>query len=218
MTTGSAVAVIAAQRARRGDRLLEIMAVVLLGIATVGTAWCGYQATRWNSEQGRLSNEAASEETEAARLFGLATQTVSYDSMIVAQYAAAVTAGDDRLVAFYRSTLVRPEFLPVIDRWEAQIAEGEHPPNLLEDRAYLDEQLARYEAAKGQAAALEAESQEAQENADDYVLTTLLLAASLFLAGITTSFRVRTARVLLLAGAALVLAFAATRLVTLPVA
>ena len=35
------------------DRILEILAVLLLGITTVGTAWCGYQASQWSEAQRR---------------------------------------------------------------------------------------------------------------------------------------------------------------------
>ncbi len=59
--------------------------------------------------------------------------------------------------------------------------------------------------------------EEAGSHADAYVLTTLLLASALFFAGLTTSFRVRFARLLLLAGASLMLAYAASRLSTLPI-
>jgi hypothetical protein len=51
-----------------------------------------------------------------------------------------------------------------------------------------------------------------RKEADAYVLTTLILASALFFAGITTSFRVRFARLLLLVGATLLIAYAAARL------
>ena len=71
------------------DRLTEMIAVLLLGIATVGKAWCGYQSSRWNSEQQDLGRRASDERVEANRLFGLALQTVQYDANMIAQYAQA---------------------------------------------------------------------------------------------------------------------------------
>ena len=50
------------------------------------------------------------------------------------------------------------------------------------------------------------------------MLTTLILASALFFAGLTTSFRVRFARLLLLGGASLLIAYAASRLVDLSIA
>ena len=52
----------------------------------------------------------------------------------------------------------------------------------------------------------------------DHMPTTLRLAAALFVSGLTTSLRVRLARVLLLAGASLTIADAASRLIDLPIA
>ena len=62
------------------DRFLEVVAVILLGIATVGTAWCGLQSALWNGEQDDLSNRLSDERIEANRLFGAAAQSMSYDA------------------------------------------------------------------------------------------------------------------------------------------
>jgi hypothetical protein len=78
----------------------------------------------------------------------------------------------------------------------------------------LDDSLVRV--AKSGANA--AESGKAGDQADAYVLTTLLLAAALFFSGLTTSFRVRLARVMLLGAASLTIAYAASRPIDLPIA
>jgi hypothetical protein len=158
--------------------------------------------------------ESSTVQVEAARQFGLATQVVSYDSNTISQYANAAAADNTSLMRFYRETLIRPEFLPILDRWEQQVAAGSSPENLLSDENYVDTQLSSYRATEASAEAL---SQEAGDEADDYVLTTLILASALFFAGLTTSFRVRFARLLLL-GSSLLIAYAAARLVDLSIA
>ncbi len=209
----------ASGRHRTGDRAIEVLAVVLLGIATVGTAWCGYQSTRWNGEETDRARTATAAHLEAGRLFGLATQLVSYDSNLVVAYAEATSAENVRLQEFLRESLIRPEFLPLLDEWEAAVLAGDAlPGNLLQNEEYLDEQFADYRLAEAAAGDLELASAEAGENADSFVLTTLLLASALFFAGVTTSFRVRLARVALLAGAVITVAYAAARLADLPVA
>jgi hypothetical protein len=195
-----------------------VLAVALLGVATIGTAWCGYQATRWNGEEADLARQSAALQVESARQFGLAAQIVSYDSSIISQYANAAADDNANLLRFYRETLIRPEFLPIVDEWEQQVAAGETPENLLEDEDYRDAQLAPYRETQARAEALSLEAQRAGNEADDYVLTTLILASALFFAGLTTSFRVRLARVLLLTGSSLLIAYAATRLAELNVA
>ncbi len=205
------------QRRERRHRILEIMAVALLGIATLGSAWCGYQATSWNSEENELARAASGLQVEGAREFGLAVQTVSYDAAMIAEYARAVADEDEALQGFVRESLIRPDFLPVLTAWEADITAGGQPTNLLGNQAYLDERMESYRETITRAEATALEAAEAGSNADDYVLTTLLLAAALFFAGLTTSFRVRFAQVLLLAGASVLIAMAAARLVDLPV-
>jgi hypothetical protein len=202
----------------RGDRLLEIIAVLLLGITTVGTASCGYQAAQWNGAQQDLAREASDQQVEGARLFGLATQKLAYDTNFLAQYAQAAEQGDDKLTAFYRTTLVRPDFLPVLDQWETQLRAGQTPTNLFQDTEYLDAQLAEYRQAVDRAAASTVASQQASQTADAYVVTTILLAVALFFAGVTSSFRYRPARAMLILLALGTLAVAASRLAGLPLA
>jgi hypothetical protein len=206
------------ERSRQSNnRLSEMIAVLLLGVATIGTAWCGYQASRWNQDQGDISREGSDLRVEANRQFGLATQTIVYDANLVAQYAKAVVDGDTQLQEFYRTTLFRRDFLPVIERWQQAIQQGNTPPNLLEDRDYVDTQLADYQATQAKAEAKDVEAKEAGKNGDDYVLVTVLFAASLFFAGVTTSFKLQAARLVLLMLAAVLIAYCLSKIATLPV-
>jgi hypothetical protein len=206
------------ERSRQSDhRLSEMLAVLLLGIATIGTAWCGYQASRWNQEQGDISREGSDLRIEANRQFGLATQALVYDANLVAQYAKAVVDGDTDLQQFFRTTLFRPAFLPVLERWEAAIEAGGTPPNLLQDSDYVGGELAEYEATQSEAEAKDVEAKDAGKNGDDYVLVTVLLASALFFAGVTTSFKMQAARLMLIGLAAVLIAYCLSRIATLPV-
>ena len=199
------------------DRLLELIAVILLGITTVGTAWCGFQAARWNGQSGDLSRVASAQQVESARLFGLATQRVAYDSMVVAKYAEASQAGNAALLKFYRESLVRPPFLPVLDRWEASVKAGGQTVGVFDDKDYLAAEFAAYQETVAAAEQANRESQQAGEVADGYVGTTILLAVALFFAGVTSSFLYRPARMLLLIAATGTVAIAAARIADLPI-
>jgi hypothetical protein len=200
-----------------GDRVLEIIAVLLLGVTTIGTAWCGYQASQWNGAQTDLARMSSDERVEASRLFGLATQKVAYDAGVIASYAQAVQSGNTALAQFYRTTLVRPQFVPLLEQWESQARAGGTPTSLFEDPDYLNSQFGDYQAATARSDELTTASQAASATADAYVITTILLAVALFFAGVTGSFRYRPARVLLLLLAVGTVAVAAQRLATLPV-
>lgn len=197
--------------------MIEILAVLLLGIATVGSAWCGYEASRWNGEQGDLSREASDLDIEANRLTGIAVQQVAYDASLLADYAQAVATEEDRLAQFYRSSLVRPQFLPLLEQWEDEVAAGRAPENLFEDEEYLDSQFGPAFEVQAKSEAVTQDSQAAGRSADAYVLTTLFFAIGLFFSGVTSSFRSRGIRVILLMGASLTVAFALARVADLPV-
>jgi hypothetical protein len=200
------------------NRLSEMIAVLLLGVATIGTAWSGYQASRWNQDQNDIAREASDLRVEANRQFGLATQSILYDANLVTQYAQAVSNGDTRFQDFLKNTMFRPDFLPVIERWQAAVQAGKTPPRLLDDQDYINKQLAPYQATQAKAEAKDLEAKDAGSNGDDYVLLTLLLAASLFFAGVTTSFKLEPARLILLLLAGVLLAYCISRIATLPVA
>ena len=206
-------------RDQRRSRGFEIVAVLLLGVATLGSAWCGYQASRWNGQESRLTSEASNEQVEGARLFGLATPDRE-----LRQHRRGAVRGSRRPPATRacRTSTARrssgPTSCPRSSTGRRRSRPGGNPGNLLEDEEYRNEQLADYEASQARAEALSAESREAGNTADDFILLTVLFASALFFAGVTTSFRLRSAQALLLLAAGLIIAYAAARLADLPVA
>jgi hypothetical protein len=199
-------------------RLIEILTVLLLGAATVGSAWSAYQVSRWNGVETDEARASAVFRIDSSREFALATQIVAYDSATVGQIAAATASENQALLDFLRTTLVRPGFEPVLQSWQAQIAAGETPTNLLSDDNYLGDLFAASIAAEAQAAAATVLSEEAGSNADDYIQLTLFFASALFFAGITASFANRPSKVMLLVGAGVILAVAGVLLAGYPIA
>ena len=199
-------------------RLIEIVTVVLLAVATVGSAWSAYQVSKWNGVETDEARASAVLRIESSREFGLATQKASYDAATVAQLAAAVASDNEALQDFLRQTLVRPGFVPMLESWEAQISAGQQPTNLLTDEEYLGELFAPSNALDADAAAATARSEEAGSNGDDYIQLTLFFASALFFAGITASFSNRFSKIVLLLGSAVILAAAGVLLGGYPVA
>jgi hypothetical protein len=207
------------RRTRRGSgRLLEIVTVVLLAAATVGSAWSAYQVAQWNGIETAEARASAALRLESSQEYLLATQIVAYDASAIAQYSQAVADGTEELQNFLVTTLVRPGFRPVLERWRAQYEAGEIPTNLLEDDAYLSELFADSQDLDAQALAATQRSEDASSNADGYIQLTLFFAGSLFFAGITASFRTRLPKVLLLTAAAVTLVVAGMLVAGYPVA
>ncbi len=155
---------------------------------------------------------------ESSREFGLATQKAAYDAATVAQYATAVAGENQALQDFLRATLVRPGFVAMFESWEAQIAAGQTPTNLLADEDYLSELFAASDALDAEAGVATVRAEEAGANGDDYIRLTLFFASALFFAGITASFSNRFSKIVLLLGSAAILAAAGVLLAGYPVA
>ena len=199
-------------------RIIEIIAVLVLGITTVGTAWCGYEAFPVERPADRpLSGRRRTNRWSRADFSAWPPRKISYDSTLLGQYAVAYRAGDEKLMQFYRTSLMRPALLPFLDEWVPQVKAGQTPANLLSDPSYTNEVMADYTAASTRSADLERQSTEAGLVANRYLVTTILLAVGLFFGGVTTSFRWPAAKVAMIALAVIAVALAATRLVDLPI-
>jgi hypothetical protein len=207
-------------KARAGHRsTLELVAVMLLGIATVATAWCGYQSSQWNGRETEESRAGTLQRIEASRLYNLAVQKVAYDANTTGQYAQAISEKNTALATFIRTNLVRPAFLPFLDEWEAEVRAGDgSATNVFENKAYLDAQFADSTKATELSDASLALSAAASKHGQDYLIATLLTATALFFAGVTTSFKSSPARMALATVAAILLVIVALRLANLPVA
>ena len=199
-------------------RVIEIITVLLLGLATVGSAWSAFQVSRWNGVETDEARASASHRIDASREYALATQIVAYDAASVSQYAQAAAADNPELQAFLRQTVVRPGFLPILDTWEQLVEAGESPTNLLQDQEYLDGLFADSEASDQAALEASVRGEKAGNTADEYIRLTLFFASALFFAGITASFSTRFPKMLLLGTAAIILIVAGMLLASYPVA
>jgi hypothetical protein len=202
----------------RASRLIEIVTVVLLAVATVGSAWSAYQVARWNGTETDEARKSGSLRIDASREYALATQIVAYDAAAVGQFGTAVAAGNEDLQEFLRATIIRSGFEPILRQWREEIDAGMVPTNLLENDDYLQELFAESDELDAASLTAAQRSEEAGDNADDYVRLTLFFATALFFAGITASFSSRTARILLLSAAGATLVIAVGLLASYPVA
>ena len=199
-------------------RFIEVITVLFLGLATVGSAWSAYQVSQWNGVETDAARASAVFRIDSSKEYALATQKVAYDSASVSQYAQAVSTDNVKLQRFIRETLVRPDFLPILDSWKAQTDAGQLPTNLLQDQDYLGALLAPSKDLDAKALAASVRSEEAGDNADGYIRLTLFFASALFFAGITASFNTRFTKVFLLSAAGITLVVAGALLASYPVA
>ena len=104
-----------------GPRLrvsVEVVATVLLAVAAVATAWCSYQATRWNGEQAKASAAASATRFQATRSSQLANSQTEVDVATFSQWVDAYARNEQDLADFYRKRF-RAEFQPAVEAWIA---------------------------------------------------------------------------------------------------
>ena len=191
------------------DARLEVAATVLLAVATVATAWSGYQASRWNAEQAKASSRATAARIESAKAAGLADSQSQIDVATFTSWVDAFAQGQTELADFYFKRF-REEFKPAVDAWVAT-RPRRNPDAPLTPFAMPQYRLQAREDATRLAAEGDAWAAKARANVDRstrYVLCVVLFAAVLFFAGMSTKLGTpRLRRVLLGMGIGL---FAAT--------
>jgi hypothetical protein len=207
-----------AAEADKQSRLLEMFTVAILGIATVASAWCAFQSSRWNDVSDDEARTATDLRVEQSRLYSQGTQIGLYDTQIVTAYASAVADKNEALQTFLHDSLMRPALVPIVDDWLAAIRGGATDvTGLLENPEYLDGLFGQANEVGDEVIAASNRSSEGSSNADGYLRTTLFMASALFFAGVVTSFKARGAKGVLLLGAMLLLALGAAQIVDLPV-
>jgi hypothetical protein len=183
---------------RRAERL-EIVATALLALATVATAWSGYQASRWNGEQAKAFSRGNAARIESTRASNRADTQTQIDVATFTSWVDAYAQEQTQLADFYLKRF-RAEFKPAVDAWIAtRPLRNANAP--LTPFAMPQYQLAARQEADELAAEAETWAARARANvqrATNYVLCVVLFAASLFFAGMSTKLRARRLRVVLL--------------------
>ncbi len=172
---------------------------MLLALATVATAWSGYQASRWNGEQAKAFSRANAARIESTRASSLADTQTQIDVATFTQWVNAYAQDQTRLADFYFKRF-RKEFKPAVNAWIATKPQ-QNPNAPLTPFAMPEYRLAaRAEAerleAKADASAAEATTD--VQRATNYVLGVVLFAATLFFAGMSAKLRTRRIRIVLL--------------------
>jgi hypothetical protein len=197
----------------------QTIALLLMAMATLGSAWCGYQASLWNGIQTFRLADAGKMSRLASEGRITATQQRNLDEALFVEYARAVGENNDRLAKFLRQRL-RNEFKPAVDAWLA--TRPVHNKNAPSSPFDMPEYHSRASdlAKENQAAAdsLHDAAQKANFTGDLYTLLTVLFTTSLFSAGLVTGFDSGSKQWLAAGLSFIFILRAISILVTLPVA
>jgi hypothetical protein len=202
----------------REDEVLDLLAAVVLALATIATAWSGYQATRWNGEQAKAASLTSGIRIEAARAQGLAQAQTEVDVATFSSWADAYAHKDTRLADFYFKRF-RAEFKPAVQAWlatrplqnpDAPLTPFAMPQYKLRAQQDADRLDARSELS---AAAVRRYIQ----RSSNYVLAVVLFATALFFVGMSAKLPALWLRRALLAAGLIVFVGTVIWVATFPV-
>ena len=83
----------------------ETIALILLSVTAILTAWCGFEASKWGGEMSIAFSQASSARIEAARQQGIANNARQADLTVYAVYIQAQATNDRRLVRLRREQI-----------------------------------------------------------------------------------------------------------------
>ena len=168
---------------------IEIVSAVLISLATVTSAWCVYQSSRWSGEERSSSNRATAARTESVRFSNQALQLTSIDVAMFTEFAAAYSNEDEFMYDFLMERF-RPEMKVAVDAWI------ETQPLINHDAPTSPFEMDEYKsAAQEESDRLLEEVEDHLEDArlynqrgDSYTLLTVIFASVLFFGGISSEF------------------------------
>jgi hypothetical protein len=207
----------AARKESRFDRTVDIASVILISLATVLTAWCGYEAARWTALQTRSYNDASALRMQAAVSEGRSNTLETIDVATFLQFVRAVSTHTTEEQNFIYKRF-RPEMKRAVDAWIATkpLTNPAAPSSPFAMPQY--ELKTTQEAQRLNALSSErfVEATQSNERGDQYVRLTVIFAAVSFLAGISTRFVFPNHLIVVVLGFG-ALAFGLIRLFELPI-
>jgi hypothetical protein len=203
---------------KRRVEMVEILEALLLAVVAVVTAWSGYQSARWDGRSALDYGQASRASAQANQLATAGGQQKILDVTTFNTWVDAVASGHPKVAALYVQRF-SPEYRVAFDAWlKTDPLHNPHsPPGPSYMPQYHNHLLVQSATVSAHGTALFEQGTTAREFSENYVRTTVLLAAVLFLVAISQRFDLRQARLGLLGVGLALLAFCIYTILTYPV-
>lgn len=202
---------------RRWNRRVDVLVVVLLGLASVLATWAGYQAGNWSSLKADSAVLVDDLQQAADRSMILGYQDRQVDIALFMAWLEAHLREEHTVEEFYEARFI-DHFRPAFAAWLATdpFTTSDAPLDPFHMPEYIVPALAAATEFDARAGELAAAGEEFGAQADAYIFLTVLTAVVLFFGGIATKLNLRQAQVALLALAWVLLAYCIVRGLTMP--
>jgi hypothetical protein len=208
-------------RWERRQRILDSWTALILGLAAVATAWASFQAGQWASSQADAQSASAIARSESGRSTTEASRAELLDSQMWLNWLDAVAAGNTARATFLRERF-SPELASATTAWlGAEPTTSDVPQEVpsgtpFEQPAYSSPAREQADQLATRAESLLADASQSSATSTSYVLVAVVLALSLFFAGVATKFADPQTQVILISIAIVVLVGAIIRMLLLP--
>ena len=178
------------EEASKGPDWRELVAVLLLAVTAIVTAWTGFQASKWSGAMSISFSQASSARIEAARLEGVANRKQTVQVSLFTQWLQAYQADDAELTDFLASRFPEP-LASTFPAWiEAQpLKDPQAPTTPFEMAAYVIPELGAAHQADDRADKKFAEALRNNQRGDNYTLLTVAFATVLFFGALSGRMR-----------------------------
>jgi hypothetical protein len=195
---------------------LELITAILLGMAALATAWAAFQGSQYDGQMLTSFTEANLSLSDANAYYSEGDQIFLQDEMLFLEYERAVYDGDTEFAQHLKDTLMSDQLIAAIEWWELPENQDFYSPFVDENPNYvLDSYIQADELSEATDESFQA-GQAANNTGDKYNLITVLLAASLFVLGIATGFRIVTMRLAIIGIGAAIFLGSTIWMLTLP--
>ncbi len=165
----------------RREMVRETIALILMSVTAIFTAWCGFEASKWGGEMLIAFSRASAARIEAAKQQGIANNARQQDLTIYGLYVQADADGNEQFAQYISNRFSDP-FKMAFDAWNASGRTGNSPFSLPE---YVEPGAKEAEEAEQRADQLFALALVNNRRGDNYTLLTVLAALVLFFTAVS---------------------------------
>lgn len=195
------------EKSRAGGRsAVEHVAVALLAITAVLTAWSGFEASKWSGEMSISFSRASTQRIEASREATVAEAARALDLQVFGIWLQATSEGDRELAEFARERFT-DHFAVAFEDWLATrpLRNPDAPDSPFAMDSYVPPGRVEATEADARADAHFSDALANNQRGDNYTLLTVLFALVLFFGALSNRFSSERRSWTILVGAGLLL-------------
>lgn len=173
----------------------ELIAILLLSVTAILTAWTGFQASKWSGAMSISFSQASTNRIAAARFESTANRKLSVQVALFTQWLEAYQSGDTELTEFLQARFPEP-LATVFPAWldARPLKDPDAPATPFDMEEYVIPESVQAGAADRKADQKFAQALRNNQRGDNYTVLTIGFASVLFFAALSERMRRRSAQ------------------------